>query len=246
MEIPVCEINEYLLPHYVQASEEPLDETFESSICCDYSNKWIISLPCGHKYHGECLNEWIDNKCRSCGAKRLRDTSTCPMCREEVRIIPNYNFWFKLGTETCNLIKWNDFIRKILIHTKHVKRLDKIQKYMKVVVINNLDFLSRHSLDCIDYDFYNLENIKEPVIEEPKRSCIPFIKYKRILTLEEKVYIFKFKIRLGEYIEYLEYISNNIPKPQILTDWCKKIYIFKKSIYRFRKVCEKFEPKLKF
>lgn len=48
----------------------------ECSICLDKNNlEWNI-LPCEHKFHGNCIIPWI------------RENSTCPICRQELNIIP--------------------------------------------------------------------------------------------------------------------------------------------------------------
>jgi len=49
-----------------------IDEEF--SICLDQII-WNI-LQCEHKFHGNCIIPWI------------RENSTCPICRQELNIIP--------------------------------------------------------------------------------------------------------------------------------------------------------------
>jgi len=46
------------------------DQDLECMICLD-SSKINAELPCGHKFHNKCINEWLGTK------------NTCPVCRQE-------------------------------------------------------------------------------------------------------------------------------------------------------------------
>ena len=71
----LCSVNRYnnshrqtislLIPILVVNSQND-----ECSICMDTDNnsEWSI-LPCGHKFHGQCISQW------------LRSNQTCPICR---------------------------------------------------------------------------------------------------------------------------------------------------------------------
>ena len=105
MEIPDSEIREYLLPsNNPNLKEIGIDTTFDECTCFDCSDALIVSLPCGHKYHKNCITQWID---------RTHEIGpTCPMCRY-LMIREDYKFWFKLGRETCNMSRWSDYCSQI-------------------------------------------------------------------------------------------------------------------------------------
>jgi len=64
--------------------EKNKQEDNSCSICFDtmVNNGPLTTTPCGHKFHSECLNTWLNTK------------NTCPLCREQVQapvIVPQIN-----------------------------------------------------------------------------------------------------------------------------------------------------------
>jgi hypothetical protein len=47
----------------------------ECVLCCDESSV-LLTLPCGHAFGENCLQDWVDTK------KRNKEPKTCPMCRQ--------------------------------------------------------------------------------------------------------------------------------------------------------------------
>jgi len=52
----------------------------ECPLCCDESSV-LLTLPCGHAFGTNCLQEWIDTKHRN------DEPTTCPMCRASFEVV---------------------------------------------------------------------------------------------------------------------------------------------------------------
>jgi hypothetical protein len=52
----------------------------ECPLCCDESSV-LLTLPCGHAFGTNCLQDWIDTKYRN------DEPTTCPMCRAEFEVV---------------------------------------------------------------------------------------------------------------------------------------------------------------
>jgi hypothetical protein len=52
----------------------------ECSLCCDESSV-LLTLPCGHAFGTNCLQDWIDTKYQN------DEPTTCPMCRAEFEVV---------------------------------------------------------------------------------------------------------------------------------------------------------------
>ena len=229
MEIPVSEIHEYLLPsNNPDLKEIGIDTTFDECTCLDCSDALIVSLPCGHKYHKNCITPWIE---------RTHDTGpTCPICRRTM--INNYEFWFKFGREMCNIKTWCDYCETILynnfgLSSKYTKLFNAAQRFDGIQ--SNLDYLLQQSYD-LDEDstfneklkqylqttkqvylidvFYTIGNIKEPDYIYSSNKVFP-----KTLTREQQEYIYKFKSRVYEFLKYLEFILENMPNPKNAEEW---------------------------
>lgn len=48
-------------------------------ICMDELNECIM-LDCGHKFHTECMNKWLEEQAPA---------ATCPMCRDDLLMYPS-------------------------------------------------------------------------------------------------------------------------------------------------------------
>lgn len=229
MEIPDSEIEKYLLPSTgVSLKDEGVDENFDVCICFDCSKEPIVSLNCGHKYHKECISKWIET-CKMIGP-------TCPHCRH-LMIRDDYEFWFKLGRETCNMKKWSDYCGQIVsrnfgISSKYKKLFPLHSVFLGVQA--NLDSLIQQSynldeddefkkhlrdylntsnwVNCCDV-FYNIGTITEPDI--PSHTG----KYPKTITQQQKCYIDEFRNRLKVFLNYLDYIVDNMKMPKNTLSW---------------------------
>lgn len=252
MEIPVSEIREYLLPSNNPILKEiGIDTTFDECTCLDCSDAPIVSLPCGHKYHKICITPWID---------RTHEIGpTCPICRRTM--INNYEFWFKLGRETCNLSEWGHYCGEILN-----SRFGKSSKYSKLFdkdalskLKGSLDDLIQQSYDRVEdppfneelkkymkttenvnctYVFYLLHNIEKPEIQ----TCTG--KYPKTLKFDQKQYIDKFRMRLNDFMKYMDFLVDNMPKPKNTERWFQvtgrhSMKNFKSYINKLKKWYEK-------
>jgi hypothetical protein len=52
----------------------------ECTLCCDESSV-LLTLPCGHAFGTNCLQDWIDTKYQN------DEPTTCPMCRAEFEVV---------------------------------------------------------------------------------------------------------------------------------------------------------------
>lgn len=52
----------------------------ECHLCCDESSV-LLTLPCGHAFGSNCLQEWVDTKYRN------EEPTTCPLCRAEFIVV---------------------------------------------------------------------------------------------------------------------------------------------------------------
>ena len=60
---------------YIEDSVSPLHQPlFVCSICLDDSNENVKTLLCGHKFHKDCIEEWLNRE------------ESCPMCRIEFNL----------------------------------------------------------------------------------------------------------------------------------------------------------------
>ena len=262
MEIPVSEIREYLLPssNEITLKDEGVDENFDECICFDCSEGPIVSLNCGHKYHKECISEWIKT-CETIGP-------TCPKCRR-LMIRDDYELWFKLGRETCNMARWSDYCY-FMISRNFGKSSPFAKKFPQArspwspltYVQGNLDDLIQQSYDrhedaefnkhlrvylnipenepvsCCDV-FYNIGNIIDPQI--PYRTSN---RYNKTITLQQKHYIDEFRIRLKHFLKYLDYIKDNMRPPKNTLKWKETTRIdsmkqFNKSVNKLKKWSDK-------
>ena len=229
MEIPDSEIQVYLLPSSKPPiKNEGVDETFDECICYECSNKPIVSLKCGHKYHNVCISKWVET-CEMIGP-------TCPQCRR-LMIKDDYEFWFKLGRETCNMRRWSQCCGQIIS-----TNFGKSSKYAKLFPYNSaflgvqgdLDSLIQQSYDldedtefnkhlqrylntskrvnCCDV-FYNIGTITEPYI--PRHIG----RYPKTVTQQQKQYIDTFRDRLKHFTDYLDYIIDNMNVPKNTVRW---------------------------
>ena len=228
---PISEIREYLLPSSSETGlkDEGIDELFDECLCLDCcSKKPIVSLPCGHRFHGECISTWIE-QCEILGP-------TCPMCRR-LMIKEDYEFWFKLGRETCNLKKWGDYCSEIIS-----RNFGKSSKYAKLFprhsaflgVRADLDSLIQQSYDLDEDDKFN-KHLKEYLETSDNVNCcmvffcistivepeIPYHtgRYPKTITRQQKCYIDEFRNRLKLFIDYLEYIANTMKMPKNTMRW---------------------------
>ena len=234
MEIPDSEIKDYLLPSSTDniLKTEGVDENFDGcSICYGErsSESNIVTPNCGHKHHENCLTEWI-NKSAHLGP-------TCPMCRY-LMIRKDYEFWFKLGRETCNMSRWSWYCGQIIS-----VNFGKSSTYAKLFPYNspflgvqaNLDSLIQQSYDldedtdfnthlqkylktskrvnCCDV-FYNTSTIIEPDIPHPTGK-----RYPKTITNQQKCYIDQFRNRLKLFLNYLDYVIDNMKTPKNTMQW---------------------------
>jgi hypothetical protein len=51
----------------------------DCSICIEELNECIM-LDCGHKFHTECMNKWLEEQAPA---------ATCPMCRDDLLMYPS-------------------------------------------------------------------------------------------------------------------------------------------------------------
>jgi hypothetical protein len=254
MEIPDSEIQVYLLPSSKPPiKNEGVDETFDECVCFECSKEPIVSLNCGHKYHKECISKWIET-CEMIGP-------TCPICRSEM-IRMDYKFWFKLGRETCNMRRWSDYCDQIIS-----ANFGKSSKYAKLFPIHSpflgvqahLDSLIQQSYDldedtdfnkhlqqylktservnCCDV-FYNIDTITEPHI--PCHTG----KYPKKITQQQKQYIDAFRNRLKVFLNYLDYIVDNMKMPKNMMQWKEttgrnSMKDFITSVNKVKKWCDK-------
>lgn len=243
MEIPVSEIREYLLPssNEITLKNEGVDENFDECICFDCSKEPIVSLNCGHKYHKECISEWIKT-CETIGP-------TCPQCRR-LMIRDDYEFWFKLGRETCNMARWSDYCY-FMISRNFGKSSPFATKFPREGtwtplsdVQANLDDLIQQSYDRAEdaefnkhlrmylklpeneqvsccYVFYNIGNIIDPQIPYSGRGRGRGRGrgYNKTITLQQKHYIDEFRNRLKLFLTYLDYIKDNMRTPKNTLKW---------------------------
>lgn len=250
--VPVSEIREYLLPsNEITLKDEGVDEHFDECICYDCSKEPIVSLKCGHKYHKECISEWIKTCENPIGP-------TCPKCRS-LMIRDDYEFWFKLGRETCNMARWSDYCYFIIS-----RNFGKSSRFAKKFpeegirtplsdVQSNLDELIEQSYDrWEDYEFnkhlrmylklpenkqvscchvfYKIGNIIDPQIPYPASR-----KRNKTITLQQKHYIDEFRNRLKLFLNYLDYIKDNMRTPKN-TDSMKE---FIKSVNKLKQWSDK-------
>jgi DNA-directed RNA polymerase subunit RPC12/RpoP len=56
-------------------------EKIDCSVCCSQveENEYVRELPCGHKFHKKCVDEWLFLSLRD------KDEINCPMCRHKIR-----------------------------------------------------------------------------------------------------------------------------------------------------------------
>jgi hypothetical protein len=85
-----------------------LSETEEDKCCgiCLDDMKNALCLPCGHKFHDECITGWIKTK------------GTCPTCLQQV-----FN---KNTTDLHNIAKLNNVNDHETIHNSHIHQLGEI------------------------------------------------------------------------------------------------------------------------
>jgi hypothetical protein len=254
MEIPVSEIREYLLPssNEITLKNEGVDENFDECICFDCSKEPIVSLKCGHKYHKKCISEWIKT-CETIGP-------TCPKCRR-LMIRDDYEFWFKLGRETCNMAKWSCYCYFIISRNfgKSSPFATKFPTWSAFLGVQaDLDSLIQQSYDRCEDDefnkhlrvylnipenkrinccdvFYNIDNIVDPQIPYPTSN-----RYNKTITLQQKHYIDEFRNRLKLFLNYLDYITDNMTIPKNTLKWEEttrrhSMKEFNKSVDKLRK-----------
>ncbi len=53
----------------------------ECQICMDAIPEYGCELECGHKFHGECLHQWLNTRIEGV------NPSTCPLCQETVQLL---------------------------------------------------------------------------------------------------------------------------------------------------------------
>lgn len=229
MEIPYSEIRVYLLP-----SAEPLiknegvDETFDECVCFDCSKVPIVTLKCGHKYHKECISKWFET-CEMIGP-------TCPQCRR-LMIKDDYEFWFKLGRETCNMRLWSDYCGQIVS-----RNFGKSSKYSKLFPLHSVFLGVQRDLDSLIQQSYNLDeddefnkHLREYLNTSKGMNCCDVFysigtitepdiprhtgKYPKTITQQQKQYIDAFRDRLKLFTDYLDYIVDNMNVPKNTLKW---------------------------
>jgi len=174
----------------------------------------------------------------------------------------DYEFWFKLGRETCNMRRWSDYCDQIIS-----ANFGKSSKYAKLFPIHSpflgvqahLDSLIQQSYDldedtdfnkhlqqylktservnCCDV-FYNIDTITEPHI--PCHTG----KYPKKITQQQKQYIDAFRDRLKVFLNYLDYIVDNMKMPKNTMRWKEttgrnSMKDFITSVNKVKKWCDK-------
>ena len=162
-------------------------------------------------------------------------------------------FWFKLGRETCNLMKWVDNSRSIVysgfgksscyynclrpvsnlnggpcinvIKPMRCKPDDMICKYYDVNSKDNILTIS-NVMSIMDI-FYNNSNCKKYPYKVPERR-----RFSKVIQTEEKIYILNLILRLKQLKYYLEhYVINKIllEEKNMHKDLIKSVNKFGKS-----------------
>jgi hypothetical protein len=57
----------------------------ECLLCCDESSV-LLTLPCGHAFGSNCLQEWVDTKHRN------EEPTTCPLCRAQFIVVKRVSY----------------------------------------------------------------------------------------------------------------------------------------------------------
>ena len=71
-ELRKIEEEKKLLQSQQQQIQQKLEEEDCCCICLDDSNRVLQTTTCNHKFHGNCLNTWLEKN------------STCPLCRAQI------------------------------------------------------------------------------------------------------------------------------------------------------------------
>ena len=186
----------------------------------------------------------------------------------EITIKDDYEFWFKLGRETCNMARWSDYCY-FMISRNFGKSSPFATKFPQEGtwtplsdVQANLDDLIQQSYDrdedaefnkhlrmylklpenkqvsCCDV-FYNIGNIIDPQIPYPASR-----KRNKTITLQQKHYIDEFRNRLKLFLNYLDYIKDNMRPPKNTLKWKKttrkdSMKEFNKSVNKLKKWSDK-------
>lgn len=181
----------------------------------------------------------------------------------------DYEFWFKLGRETCNMARWSDYCY-FMISRNFGKSSPFAKKFPQArspwspltYVQGNLDDLIQQSYDRhedAEFNkhlrvylnipenepvsccdvFYNIGNIIDPQI--PYRTSN---RYNKTITLQQKHYIDEFRIRLKHFLKYLDYIKDNMRPPKNTLKWKETTRIdsmkqFNKSVNKLKKWSDK-------
>jgi len=89
---------------------ETIEESCVCTICLNQQNNKTIEIKCGHKFHKNCLKQWVINQNNIILGRPDDDlavTGTCPLCRQsfkKVFLSDKYEDNFKVKTSYYPLI----------------------------------------------------------------------------------------------------------------------------------------------
>jgi len=103
-------------------------------ICFDSSNN-LPQYECGHRFHGECIYNWLCANKTNCpeGASSMACTS-CPLCRKEITVLKC----------TRNKTKVPIFIKTFLSKMFEIEDLEGNEKLSQIIEMMNIIYNNRN------------------------------------------------------------------------------------------------------
>lgn len=97
---------------YINISDRPtLIYNLNCLIChedfSDSTDQKCYYLSCGHLWHSDCLNNW------------LQRASSCPICSRQIKILPSYKRYLKVGIFSVCLVGGSGLIYKKACHASN-------------------------------------------------------------------------------------------------------------------------------
>jgi len=110
---------------YSEAFQRLFNEDWKCSICLSREGGGVTKLLCGHEFHVECINKWIETKTQA--------SFRCPLCRQKRLLSCFRKIALKKTVAVLSFVKNNPELFQEDIRSQYILRMEYL-----VIVLDKL------------------------------------------------------------------------------------------------------------